>query len=105
MLLKDIPAMGEVVGRSVEHRIEVALTEEVFACSGSPRGTMEFVTHTFAVAMRGKRGGTCGRGECHWAGRGKILSSQWPLPPISGTPKDRFSLLMVAMNGVGRIFL
>jgi len=59
MLLEDIPAMGEVVSRSVEHRIEVTLTEEIFiASSGSPWGTMKFATNTFAVSVGGKRGGT-----------------------------------------------
>jgi len=52
MLLKYTPAMGEVMGRSGEHRIEVALTEEAyFACSGPPVRAMEFVTHTFVVSV------------------------------------------------------
>jgi len=38
MLLKDILATGEVVGRSVEHRIEVALTEEVIMHAQVPLG-------------------------------------------------------------------
>ena len=70
MLLKDTPAMGEVMGRSGEHRIEVALTEEDFnACSGPPRGAMEFATHTFMVSVkleirRSHRGDTYGRRGC-----------------------------------------
>jgi len=59
MLLEDVPAMGKVVSRSVEHRIEVALTEEIFiASSGSLRGATKFATNTFAVSVGGKRGGT-----------------------------------------------